>query len=122
MIPIIYYAHSMTIYGSDRENAELELLQKHFRDGLIYNPNRAYIETHKTPMKACFDVVADSAITGLAFSTNQGHYVSLGVFAEIRCAQKRNKQIFRIHEDRIEVYPKKLTLVKRNKKTQWARC
>jgi hypothetical protein len=120
MIPVIYYAHSMSIYGSEREREELEKLEKFFRNGVIYNPNRPFIEHAKKPMIECLRVVADTTITGVAFSVNHSSFISLGVYAELRCAQKKGKPLY-IIRDGVDLYEGGFRLVKKDKKMRWAR-
>jgi len=122
MIDVIYYAHSMTIYNTAREQQELRALNMAFPNGCIYNPNRPYIETHKSPMSACFEVVKSYQVTGLAFSTSRDDFLSMGVYAEIRAAQKRPIPVFRVYPDgAIRFYREKPQLVKLNKTEQWAK-
>jgi hypothetical protein len=111
----------MAIYDTAREQKELSLLAKKFPDGLVYNPNRKYIQTHKNPMKACFQVVKDDAINCLAFSTNQRNRVSMGVYAEIRAAQKRGIIIYRITADDVQVFTRGFKITAKNKTKDWAR-
>lgn len=120
MISIIYYAHSMQLYNTKREKEELERLKQYFYNGLIYNPNRPNIQYSKNPMAECLKIVADSSVSKLAFSHNNGHIPS-GVYAEIRCAQKRRKPIFQIGKDRIKPYQGTITLTKKDRATDWAK-
>jgi len=122
MIDVIYYAHSMTIYNTAREQQELRALTMAFPNGCIYNPNCPYIETHKAPMSACFEVVKSFQVTGLAFSTAREDYISMGVYAEIRAAQKRPIPVFRIYSDgAVKLYHQKPQLIKLKKTEQWAK-
>jgi hypothetical protein len=121
MIPIIYYAHAMLIYDTEREQKELKILENFFREGLIYNPNRPYIQQHKNPMGACLHVVADGSITQIAFSEAQPGVISCGIYAELRCAIKRGKPLFLICGDHVEPFRGTLKLTKMDKKRNWAR-
>jgi len=122
MIDVIYYAHSMTIYNTEREQQELLALDMAFPNGCVYNPNRPYIETHRAPMSACFEVVKSYQVTGLAFSTAKEDFLSMGVYAELRAAQKRPIPAYRIFPDgTVKVYHQKPRLVKLNKTEQWAK-
>ena len=121
MIPIIYYAHSMTDYNTEKEQHELELLRNHFPYGMIFNPNCCYIQSLRDPMKGCFEILHDLYVRGVAFSTQDEIYLSSGVFAEARLAQKRLLQLFRIFPDRIEQYNGVFRLVKESKSGHWAR-
>jgi hypothetical protein len=119
MIPIIYYAHSMTIYGTEREQKELRQLEDHFSHMLIYNPNRRYIQESKNPMVTCLKIVKDPWITGLVFSHTQ-RKVSSGVYDEIKAAQKRYKPIYIIENDRVRQYVGVIKLTKKDRATNWA--
>ncbi len=121
MIPIIYYAHSITIYNTEREQDELKRLREYFSNGLIYNPNRPYIENNKDSMKGCFKVVQDPYVIGLAFS-HQDKKVSSGVYAEIRIAQKWRKPIYIIDAKRIHSYIGTLSMTTQDRATNWARA
>ena len=120
MIPIIYYAHSMEIYHTRREQEELKRLQEYFSNGLIYNPNRPSIQHSKAPMKECLRIIKDPSITMLAFS-HSGRSIPLGVYIEIQLAQKRHKPVYIIDPKRIRSYSKSIEVTKKNKATNWAK-
>lgn len=120
MIQIVYYAHSMQVYNTDREQEELRRLESYFYNGLIYNPNRPNIQYSKNPMGECFKVIKDYSTTVVAFSHDHGHIPS-GVYSEIRCAQKQYKPIYKIEKDRIIPYRGKLKLTKKDRATDWAK-
>jgi len=121
MIDIIYYAHCMTTYNTPQEQEELALLKAHFDNGLIFNPNRDWIQFDTNPMKLCLELVADDIITGVAFGTVDGGYVGAGVYAEIRAAQKRYKPVYEIRSGNVLELHGELQLVKRDKAQHWAR-
>jgi hypothetical protein len=121
MIPIIYYAHSMSDYNTEKERHELELLRNHFPYGMVFNPNCRHIQSLRDPMKGCFEILHDLYIRGVAFSTQDEIYLSSGVFDEARLAQKRLLQLFRIFDDRIEQYNGVFWLVKESRARHWAR-
>jgi hypothetical protein len=120
MIHIIYYAHSMEIYDTKREQEELERLQEYFPKALIYNPNRPYIQQSKNPMQTCLHVLKDMSITDLAFS-HEGRKVPLGVYTEIRLAQKYHKPIWIINSSEIHEYAGKAVTTKKSMSTNWAK-
>lgn len=120
MIPIIYYAHSMEIYNTDRELEELERLQAFFYNGLIYNPNNPYIQYSSNPMAECFKIIKDQTITGVAFSHNRRRIPS-GVCGEIRAAQKKYKKLYRIDSNLIVPYYGVVKMTKKDRATDWAR-
>jgi hypothetical protein len=120
MIDVVYYAHSMKIYNTEREKWEIGLLQACFPEGIIYSPNRLYIQHHKKPMQACLKVVKDPVVTALAFSTNDRKYISLGVYAEIRAAQKRGIPIYEIGEAFVRMFSRGLSVIGKSKDEKWA--
>ena len=119
MIPIIYYAHSMKIYGSERERKELRRLREEFPKGCIWNPNRPYIQGHKNPMGACLNIVKDAWIAGIAFS-HDNRKIPSGVYDEIQAAKKNRKTIYIIESDRIRIYYGNIKLTKKDRATDWA--
>ena len=103
MISIIYYAHSMGIYGKTREREELDIIQGTFADSCIYNPNRKYIQKAKDPMKRCLKIINDASVTALVFSEQRGK-VTAGVYLEIITAQRAKKPVYRIFDDSVEEF------------------
>ena len=71
-------------------------------------------------MGECFKVVKDTKITGVAFSHDNGHIPS-GVCAEIRLAQKKYKQVYRIDKTQIIPYHGVLKVTKKDRTTNWAK-
>ena len=118
---MIYYAHSMRIYNTFREQQELTLLQKYFgEDVSIYNPNCAAVQQSATPMLTCFNTIRNG-IVGLAFS-HSFQRISSGVYAEIRLAQKLGLPIYKIDRENISKYQGILKLTKKDKTKDWARA
>lgn len=117
---IWYYAHSMETYNTEQEAEELALLDIWVYNGMIYNPNRAYIQRHREPMKACIDVLHDPLITALVFSSVFG-VITQGVYFEIRVAQKLEKPIFFLDPGG-ECFPSNGTLTKipKTKPMKWS--
>jgi hypothetical protein len=101
MIPIIYYAHSMAFYNTQREEEELYLIQLSFPNALIYNPNRPNIQNDENPMLACVEIVRDEAVTGIVFSKFNGT-LSPGVKLELKVAQKNMKQVYCLENGMIQ--------------------
>lgn len=120
MIPVIYYAHSMSTYGTEREAQEVKLIEESFFRNLVYNPNRKSIQRAKNPMKECLKIVKDSSLQGLVFSPRDG-FISMGVYAEIKTAQKMRLPIYHIAKEKIMLFRGELKLVKQDKKTHWAK-
>lgn len=119
MIPVIYYAHSMQLYNTEREQQEVRMLMQYFYNGVVYNPNRNFIQYSKNPMGECFDVVNDPTITHVAFS-HDNKKISSGVYAEIKLAMNHHKPVYIIHKDRIIPYVGPITLTKVDRATNWA--
>ena len=74
---MIYYAHSMKIYDSSREDKEFKFIKDHFKDNNVVNPNGDI--PWKGSMKPYFDAVEASDV--VVFSEYQG-YVGRGVYEE----------------------------------------
>lgn len=117
MILIIYYAHSMEMYNTEREEQDLQRLEEYFPKGLVFNPNRPSVQQSENPMKACFQAVKDSHI--LAFS-HEARKIPLGVYAEMQLARKLHKPIYIINSAEIHRYAGHTILTKRRKASDWA--
>ena len=113
---IWYYAHSMNMYNTDQERVEMTDLEKLFPKDCIFNPNRHYIQRHKTPMKACIDVIHDPSVTGVVFSGDQGG-ITQGVYFEIKTAQKLEKPVFLLEDHFLEEFDG--AFVYQKKKKRW---
>ncbi len=105
---MIYYAHSMRTYGTDKERRAIELLQKKF--GEVYNPSCAEIQKARDPMSACLEKIASDEIDALAFSFHEGH-VGRGVFDEVNCALAFGKPVYVVRRDTIERFQGQLEIV-----------
>ena len=116
MPKILYYAHSMKIYGTEREQEELDMIQAAFPQDVIYSPNRPFIQNHKDPMKACLDVILD--MDTLVFSLEKRH-VSSGVLLEVKHAQKHNIPVFVLQYGNVIEFSGAFRKVTRNKKSFW---
>ena len=93
MIPVLYYAHSMREYNTDKEQAELKAIQGIFWDALIFNPNRSSIQFSRDPMKACLNIVRDESVKLIVFTEHEGA-IEQGVYAEIQLARKLGKPVY----------------------------
>jgi len=98
MIPVVYYAHSMRIYNTIREQHELEIIHHYFWQSLIFNPNRGSIQHATNPMQACLDIVNDESVKQLVFSEVDG-CIEQGVYAEIQLAKRHEIPIFVIEHN-----------------------
>lgn len=121
-VQIVYYAHSIEIYDTRREQEELQRLEKHFSDThtLIFNPNRPSIQFAENPMRECIRILKSPSITGIAFS-HKGHKIPLGVYREIQLAQKYHKAIWIINDSEIHKYVGKTVEIRKNMSTNWAK-
>ena len=108
MIQIMYYAHAMQMYGTEREQEELRLIQATFPECVIYNPNRPYIQNHADPMRACLDVIADCH--ALIFAPYLCG-VTMGVNLEIHHARKHNVPVY-ILDNPVELFFGNLSIVR----------
>jgi hypothetical protein len=116
MIPIIYYAHSMKIYNTQREQDELMAIGRTFPEAIIYNPNRPYIQSHKEPMKACLHIVRD--VSMLVFSLENKRITS-GVMLEVRLAFKHEIPVYLLRHGEIDEFSGVFRKITRNKKSYW---
>lgn len=100
--PRIYYAHHQWKYGSLVEKYELDLIKQHRPDANIFNPSTdlktGAADGEAAVMAECLDAVRNSDI--LVFSSMDG-CVGTGVYHEVREAQKNNKAVFYIYQDRL---------------------
>jgi hypothetical protein len=120
MIPVIYYAHSMLFYNTPREVEELQILQRYFYNGLIYNPNCERIQYSQDPMLECIKVVKDPTITDIAFSAIHD-LVGQGVYQEIQLALKKYKPVHIIKGKTCYPFSGAFELMKQDKRRAWAR-
>jgi hypothetical protein len=92
---MIYYAHSMTIYGSQREEREFSFLSDLFQKENIFTPNQECIQHASNPMAACLQKIESPDIHALIFSSTASK-VSSGVFLEIKYAKKLQKPVYHL--------------------------
>jgi len=120
MIPIIYYAHALQLYNTEREKHELHLIQAEFPKACIFNPNRSFIQHAKEPMKRCIDIVKDPSLSILVFSDYKGE-ITQGVYFEIQIAKKHHKELFFLTDEKIFPFTSvsKIRRITRRKKSLW---
>ncbi|MFA5753320.1 MAG: hypothetical protein WC910_09650, partial [Bacteroidales bacterium] len=84
---MIYYAHSVTKYGTDIEKFELALIGARFPLFQIINPNGMNDESlpEDEILRNCFSIISRGDCEGLVFSSMSG-LVGIGVLNEIQCA------------------------------------
>ncbi len=109
----------MITYGTLQERVEVDVIQEHFEED-VFNPNKHEIQVARDPMHACFKKLKSKACKGLVFGTNKG-FISLGVFAEIRSAQKKKLPVYHVTMDGVVEFSGHMRLVKRDKTRRWAR-
>ena len=104
MIPIVYYAHNLSIYHTEQEQQELQIITECFPKHVVYNPNRPDIQRAENPMKRCLEVVHDVSITDIVFSMLPDKWIGSGVYAEIRAAQKDEKPVYYVANQRVFLF------------------
>ena len=94
----VYYAHSLRIYRTKREEAEVRQIQAYFPDHEVVNP-RTGLFIHRpaglTAMQQCINLVGLCKV--LVFSEYQGH-IGAGVWAEIKHAQGRGMLVYLLRD------------------------
>jgi len=106
---IIYYAHSMKIYGTKRERKELKFLQEKFKT--VINPSTDPKLQWNGSMSIYYDAVSESDIT---VCSEYKKCIGKGVFYEINvaldggkkvyCMKKDGKSFKLVEVDRVEEY------------------
>ena len=111
----VYYAHSMQIYGSDREREEHQWL--HQQGYQVCNPNgkmnaQNWLKRSKDLIQACDCVV---------FSEHKGH-IGRGVTQELWRAFDMGKPIYVLRNNRLfPVFSRHIKVVDRNWAVHYAR-
>jgi len=116
---MIYYAHSMKLYGSARERKELKLLNQYFQEK-IFNPNQRKIQKAKEPMHACIEMIRSPLISGIVFSTIH-NYISAGVYFELKVAKKQGIPIFFLRDGQVEPFRGAFRMIGKNRHSKWAK-
>ena len=103
IIPQIYYAHSMNIYGKRQEKRELKLIKKIFPEADIINPAKYEKKwkdsSGKEIMKKCLDLLSKSDIVIFsAIELDNGHFVGRGVYIEVKFAEELGKEVYFLRE------------------------
>lgn len=89
---MVYYAHSMCIYNTERERRELKFLSSIFRS--VLNPND-YKDS--AGMGFFLNLVSEC---GIVVCSEYKRFIGKGVFMEINSALKSNKQVFCLRNTR----------------------
>jgi len=94
---MIYYAHSVTKYGTDIEKFELALIGARFPLFQIINPNGMNDESlpEDEILRNCFSIISRGDCEGLVFSSMSG-LVGIGVLNEIQCAMGQSIPVYEI--------------------------
>lgn len=89
----VYYAHSLHIYNTPREDMEIFDIRTKFPNAEILDPNRIISETSISSqvMKKCIRLVRQCDV--VVFSEYGGH-IGLGVYREIQCALSRRIKVY----------------------------
>lgn len=93
---LLYYAHPMIFYGTDRERRALSLIENVFRNVQIINPRNyklADMDEYIQLVKKC-DMVVFECINDV---------ITAGVGREVIVAMKHNIPVFQIKENKEEI-------------------
>ncbi len=104
VIPQIYYAHSMNIYGKKQEKQELKLIKNVFPKADIINPakyeKKWKKDSGKEIMKKCLDLLSRCDI--IVFSAVEhegGYFVGRGVYIEVKFAEELGKEVYFLRDN-----------------------
>jgi len=103
IVPQIYYAHSMNIYGKKPEKQELKLIKKNFPKAKIINPAKYEKKwkdsSGKEIMKKCLDLLSKSdMVIFSAIEQDNGHFIGRGVYVEVKFAEELGKEVYFLRE------------------------
>lgn len=104
----IYYAHHIWKYGTRIEQYELDLINKNFKDCIIFNPNGGLGYTEDSGLKEseimdiCFKAIKNCEI--IVFSSING-VVGKGVYDEVLLGKSLGLDIYYINNNQIYYYP-----------------
>ncbi len=107
LVPKIYYSHPMSIYGTNEEKEELEILEENYPVSEIFNPSD-YKEEWKTLngkeiMKKCFDKIKKSDIVVFSGIRKENKcFIGKGVYEEVMFAKKTGKTVYYIQKNLIK--------------------
>ncbi len=103
VVPQIYYAHSMNIYGKKPEKQELKLIKKNFPRAKVINPAKYEKKwkdsSGKEIMKKCLDLLSKSdMVIFSAIEHDNGHFIGRGVYVEVKFAEELGKEVYFLRE------------------------
>lgn len=103
VVPQIYYAHSMNIYGKKPEKQELKLIKKNFPRAKVINPAKYEKKwkdsSGKEIMKKCLDLLSKSdMLIFSAIERDNGHFIGRGVYVEVKFAEELGKEVYFLRE------------------------
>ena len=94
---LVYYAHSMLIYNTEKEREEIDLIRNY--DTTIINPN-GWIQNSVNEidiMEQCFLFIKQTDMT--IFSTLKDGVIGKGVYSEIEKALYYDKPVFYLRQN-----------------------
>ena len=94
---LVYYAHSMLIYNTEKEREEIDLIRNY--DTTIINPNGWIYNSgnEKDIMEQCFVFIKQTDMT--IFSTLKDGVIGKGVYSEIEKALYYDKPVFYLRQN-----------------------
>ena len=106
---LIYYAHSMLIYNTEKEKEEIEDIKKGFifydklQDRII-NPNGWIYDNgdEKSIMEQCYVFIKNCDC--VVFSTLEDDIIGKGVYSEINKALEYGKNIFQLNNGKLYIF------------------
>ena len=107
-LDIIYYAHSLDIYNTDKEKAELKTIRNIYTQALIINPN-GWIAQNMSPsniMEQCY-LYAGKICNILIFSADNNCIIGKGVYEEIKKGIENHRKVLFMHKEKFSNFSKK---------------
>jgi DNA polymerase III alpha subunit (gram-positive type) len=106
IVPQVYYAHSMKIYGRKQERRELKAIKKTYTDVKIINPAKFEKKWKELPgkeiMKRCLDILSKSDVVIFSAIEEDGeYYIGRGVYVEVNFALELKMKVLFL-SDRLE--------------------
>lgn len=116
----VYYAHPMSMYGTDEEKRNMEWLEAIFREATVYNPSDKKWDTQwaKHGMKT-FDKFFLPKIQCIVFQGYPNGAIGSGVAWELKALKARDKIYTNIYELRKIQVPLPKLAIGIEKDIQW---
>ena len=107
---LVYYAHSMLIYNTEKEREEIDLIKLNEGhtygnyDVTIINPNGWVYDNGngKDVMEQCFVFIKNCDC--VVFSTLEDDIIGKGVYSEINKALEYGKNIFQLNNGKLYIF------------------